>query len=77
MAGLHPYRYTHNKRELEGKAGFAQGEMKRKKHNSTYVILVKDRETDSSRWIDIRVKKPLGEFAFWRFARIILTEVHR
>lgn len=77
MAGLHPYQYTHNKRELETKAGFAHGEMQKKKQKITYIILIKDGETDSSRWIDIRVEKPLWEFAFRRFARIILTEVHR
>lgn len=43
----------------------------------THVILVKDRETDSSRWINIRVEKTLWEFAFGRLAWIVLAEVHR
>lgn len=42
---------------------------------STYTVFIEDRETYSSRWVDIRVEETLRELALWGFARVVLTEV--
>lgn len=43
----------------------------------TYTILVKNGQTDSARWVDIRVEEIWREFTFWGLARVVFTEVER
>lgn len=45
--------------------------------DGTYTILIKNRKTDSSRRVDIRVEETLREFTFRGLARVVFTEVER
>lgn len=45
--------------------------------DGTYTILIKNRKTDSSGRVDIRVEETLREFTFRGLARVVFTEVER
>jgi hypothetical protein len=48
-----------------------------RKADGTYTILIKNRKTDSSGRVDIRVEETLREFTFRGLARVVFTEVER